>query len=401
MSTPSATAEQAAPIEIFRAGRHRAMTGEELAFSAADLAAAVAAYDPALHEAPIVVGHPSTDAPAYGWVTGLALQGETLTAVPGQVEPAFAAMVRDGRFKKISAAFFRPDAPGNPRPGTWYLRHVGFLGAQPPSVRGLKAPAFAAGEAGVVTFAAAGAPAWAPGWTLGRIASLLRGLREWMLEQSDRETVDRVLPAWELDSLHEEGVRAELDARGQAAPAFSQPNTTEERAVTTTIKPAEPSEQERQLAAEREQLAAERAAFAEQRRTAEAAETETLLTRLVTEGRLPSGLKAQAAAFAAKLEASETVAFAEGQPAQTPLQAFRALLAALPPMVAFGELAPSIPGGEAPGGLGATAAFAMPAGQHGLAVDPAGLELDRRARAYQQAHPNTDYLTAVRAVGGN
>jgi hypothetical protein len=152
---------QIAPIQIFRPGRHTAMDGSTISFSAADIAAAAAAYDPALHEAPIVVGHPRTDAPAYGWVQGLATgEGGGLEATPSQIDPAFAELVRAGRFKHVSAAFYGPDAPSNPKPGVWYLRHVGFLGAQPPAVKGLRPVAFGEAE-GVVEFS----DAW-PEWSL-------------------------------------------------------------------------------------------------------------------------------------------------------------------------------------------------------------------------------------------
>jgi hypothetical protein len=159
---------QMTPIEIFRPGRHTAMDGRQIAFSESDLAAAAAAYDPALHEAPIVVGHPRTDAPAYGWVEGLATgKGGGLEAMPRQVDPAFAELVRAGRFKHVSASFYLPDSPANPKPGAYYLRHVGFLGAQPPAVKGLRPAEFAEAE-GVVEYSDA--------WVLSAIARLFRGL---------------------------------------------------------------------------------------------------------------------------------------------------------------------------------------------------------------------------------
>ena len=52
------------PLHIFKPGKHVAMSGANLNFSEADLAATVLAYDPALHEAPLVIGHPKHDAPA-------------------------------------------------------------------------------------------------------------------------------------------------------------------------------------------------------------------------------------------------------------------------------------------------------------------------------------------------
>lgn len=133
----------AKPLQIFRPGRHTALSGAALEFSESDLAASAAAYDPALHEAPIVVGHPALDGPAYGWVKSLAFAAGALEAEPDQVDPAFADMVGAGRFKKISAAFFPPDSPRNPAPGVYYLRHVGFLGATAPAVKGLRTPVFA------------------------------------------------------------------------------------------------------------------------------------------------------------------------------------------------------------------------------------------------------------------
>ena len=94
----------------------------------------------------IVVGHPVTDGPAYGWVKALNFAAGGLEAEPDQVDPAFAEMVAAGRFKKISASFYPPESPKNPVPGVYYLRHVGFLGAQPPAVKGLRAPSFAEGD---------------------------------------------------------------------------------------------------------------------------------------------------------------------------------------------------------------------------------------------------------------
>jgi hypothetical protein len=132
------------PIQIFRRGRQVASDGTAREFTDADLAATAAGYDPGLHQAPIVVGHPTTDAPAYGWVAGLAYSQPEgiLDATPDQVDAQFADLVREGRLKYVSASFWTPAAPTNPKPGIFYLRHVGFLGAQPPSVKGLRPAEF-------------------------------------------------------------------------------------------------------------------------------------------------------------------------------------------------------------------------------------------------------------------
>ncbi|MEI9885919.1 MAG: hypothetical protein WDN08_05345 [Rhizomicrobium sp.] len=82
-----------------------------------------------------MVGHPSSDAPAYGWAAGLKMDGDRLVADVDQLDPGFAEIVKAGRFKKISPSFYEPDGKGNPKPGAYYLRHIGFLGAQPPAVK--------------------------------------------------------------------------------------------------------------------------------------------------------------------------------------------------------------------------------------------------------------------------
>lgn len=140
------------PIAIFKPGAFTATNGMTLDFSEADLLATAKAYDPALHEAPLVIGHPVMDDPAYGWAASLQFADGLLQAQPRDIAPEFAEWVGRKLYKKISAKFYMPDHPGNPVPGVYYLRHIGFLGAQPPAVKGLPDPAFAEDEFLVVEF---------------------------------------------------------------------------------------------------------------------------------------------------------------------------------------------------------------------------------------------------------
>ncbi len=125
-------------IEIFKAGIHRDSKGRERTWTTADLDKMVSMYNPSTHEAPAVIGHPKDNHPAYGWTAELKRVGDKLMAKFKQVVPEFAAMVEQGLFKKRS---IRVNADGS-------LGHVGFLGAVPPAIKGLKDIEFAQDEEG-------------------------------------------------------------------------------------------------------------------------------------------------------------------------------------------------------------------------------------------------------------
>lgn len=126
-------------IPIFKIGTHTATNGQSLTATAEFLSDVVRGYNPSNHEAPAVIGHPQDNHPAYGWVESLSFDEAkgVLYANFKQLEPQFSQMLNDGRFKKRSASFYPPEHPANPTKGKPYLRHVGFLGAQPPAVKGL------------------------------------------------------------------------------------------------------------------------------------------------------------------------------------------------------------------------------------------------------------------------
>jgi hypothetical protein len=338
-------------LHIFRAGIHQPMQGGALEFREADLAATAAAYDPALGEAPLVVGHPKTDAPAYGWVRALRAEGGDLVAEPHQVEPAFAEMVQAGRFKKISASFYTPNHPSNPKPGAFYLKHVGFLGAAAPAVKGLRDVAFAADEADVVTleFAADGAVSgWRLSWLLADVGGLFRGIRDWMVAKEGVEAAEKLLPAQTVQRMTDEAARmqGEADAARAAAVNVPPPAFAEDKQQETVTVPTEKTDDADRIAAlearERD-LQAREAAFAEADAARRAAEMAAFTEKLVSEARIPQGVVPRILAFAASLPVAGEISFTEGDATvrEAPLDALRAVLAALPARVEFGELAPA------------------------------------------------------------
>lgn len=261
-------------IEVFRPGTFTPMEGKSITYSAADLKAAADAYDKDTAPAPVVVGHPSTDAPAYAWAQAFEYDASAgrLYADVGEINPAFAEEVRKGAYKKVSLSFHAPNSPANPAPGAWYPKHIGFLGGAAPAVTGLRNVQFAASD-GTVTFVAdfAGVPK-------ARVS----------------------VPA----------ARAPVDA------------AVAEREAAFAAKEAELAERWEQLQKKAYSLlSVENANFAE---------------KLISEGRILPTHKNRIVSILDAAAVSPTVSFAEGENPVPMLDALRGVLAEMPVVVSFG-----------------------------------------------------------------
>lgn len=115
------------------------------------MAGCARAYDPRRYPAPLVLGHPASNGPAYGHVRALDAVGGDLFAEV-EPDPALRELVQAGHYKKLSASFWPPAHPENPAPGVWSLRHVGFLGAAVPAVLGLAPVALGGCGASLIAF---------------------------------------------------------------------------------------------------------------------------------------------------------------------------------------------------------------------------------------------------------
>lgn len=331
------------PFEIFKTGKHTSSQGVTLSFSDADLADIAQNYDPANHQAPIVIGHPKQDAPAYGWIKGLSVRGGRLVAEPEQIDTAFSELVTEGRFKKVSAALYAPDQIGNPTPGKYHLRHVGFLGAEPPAVKGLKPIEFAAGD-DFLTFAEIEFAEWRSVWLIESAGRIFRGIRDYFIETADLETADRIIPEWEIEQLTQSAadMRAELRTE-EARPFFSETTPKETDMTTAAQSAATQADIDRRLAelqAREDDVKKRETEFAETARKTRLDEDATFVAAIVKEGRLPIGLQAAATALFSELN-DGTLTFSEGDHTMetTPREAFRDLLQKLPVPVTTGEVA--------------------------------------------------------------
>lgn len=369
------------PLHIFKAGRRKAMCGLTLDFSESDLEASARAYDPARHEAPIVIGHPKHDAPAYGWVKSLAVDGDGLRAESQQVDAEFAELVTTGRYKKISASFYLPHAANNPVPGVYYLRHVGFLGAMAPAVKGLKQAEFADAEDGVIAFA---------DWGMETTASLWRRLREWMIGKHGQEVADEVVPNWQIDSISE-AARLDDNRGSFADPTHNQvlPNTI----ITTNKEQQVTPEEQNRLESENARLKAELAAANSEKQAAAAtrrhADHVAYAEQLITDGQLAPKHKSAVVAFLDFADGDSVIEFGDGDEKQPLAQAFKGFLSGLPKVVDFGEHATKGKSGK--GGDIGSAEFAE------KQTDPERLSLHVDATALA-AEKGISYEQAVRSL---
>ena len=372
------------PLQIFKPGKHTAMSGDALSFSEADLAATAAAYDPAKHEAPIVIGHPKHDSPAYGWVGRLAFADGGLEADPIHVNPDFAEMVSNGLFKKISSSFYAPDSPSNPVPGVYYLRHVGMLGAQPPSVKGLRNPEFSDSEKGVIEFA---------DWDDMQNASLWRAMREWLIGKFGVDEADKVIPGYTVSNL-------EVSAQQEDEP---DPTTTGAAIVAPSFSETHPKGDEMsaedktrlaELEARNKTLEANQVAFAEaeKKRAGDArhADHAAFAEALAKDGKLlPAQKDVAVATLDFMANQDKTVEFGEGDAKKPLVDAFKGLLQALPKQVEFSEV-----GAEAAKSAAAATQFSA---APGYVVDADKMATHMKALSYAEQN-KCDYVTAVKAV---
>ncbi|HHR0444924.1 TPA: peptidase [Pseudomonas aeruginosa] len=309
-------------IPFFRAGRHQDSHGRTVEFTEADVQASIAGYDPALHRAPLVIGHPKGDAPAYGWVRSIQrnASGE-LVAIPEQLNNDFSEGVAAGTWYPRSASWYPPNDPRNPKPGIYYLRHIGFLGAQPPAIKGLSAIQFDDGV-GVVEIEFAD-----PGPGLQASSSLWRRLRDWIVNRYGLEEADKALPSWEIDDVTEAAFRDE--ARG---PAFTEPQRKAEATPVTKDESA-------RIRAENKRLKEQLARRVEDDRAAAHADHLAYAEQLVSRGMKPAHVPAVVAALDFAEAGDFPLEFGEDDDRQPLSEGLKAIFSELAGGVSFAEQA--------------------------------------------------------------
>ena len=344
---------------------------------------------PDITRSPAGFGHPKNDDPAFGWVKGLQSTGGLLSADFSDVDEGAKELVRAKKFKHVSASFYPPTHPSNPVPGKWYLRHVGLLGAMPPSVKGLGAVSFSDAD-GCVEFSEYGQET---------TAGLFRRLRDWMIGKFGQEEADQVVPNWEIDSMREDATRERIN-RAESQPislaAFAEASAppTEPQTPTPPIE-KEPTmtEAEQQALARAEaaekQLAEMKAAQIKAERDAAHSANADFAEGLVKGGKLAPAKKDAVIRVLDFIQyPTETTAdFAEGESAQSLADEVRGLLSGQVTSPIFGEVATATKAAKAASQSAFTADFGE--------ADPESLSHHQRALVLMRKE-NIDYAEAAR-----
>lgn len=132
-------------FEIFKTGTHTSDKGISKEYTLDDLNFIANSYKPEEDEAPIVIGHPEDNDPAFGWVSSLSVSddGKLIADAPeDKLHPDFLDALKEGRYKKRSISL-TPEGK---------LRHIGFLGAAKPAVKGLSDIQFSSPSSEVYEF---------------------------------------------------------------------------------------------------------------------------------------------------------------------------------------------------------------------------------------------------------
>jgi hypothetical protein len=317
------------PIEVFRTGKH---PGSDHLYTAADLDTMVSLYNPAAHEAPVVIGHPTGNAPAFGWVKSLCRKGSVLFAELGDLAPEFVDAWKAGRYKKRSISHY-PDLS---------LRHVGFLGAMPPVVKGLADAQFSEQPGTTIEFMESD-----EAYSFRNVGRLFGQVRDFLIEKFGLESADKILPKWDVDNLastqatepamafaekpanQNQGASVNLE-QALAKIAQLEADLTAEKSNATSF-----SEKATAIATELSTLKAEVATGKKAARTKEFSE---LCDKLISEGRLaPVNKPMTIVSLELAAEAGETRNFAEGE--KKPLDMIKETLTASPVVLEFSEVA--------------------------------------------------------------
>jgi len=317
-------------IPFFKAGTHTDSKGQVHSYTEADLDTITTNYDEKKHTAPVVIGHPKSNYPAYGWVKNLKRIGNVLYAELSDCRDEFKEIVQTGLYKKVSASFYEDGS----------LRHIGFLGAQPPAIKGLPQIEFSDSE-NFVEFTEI--DDWVLESKFKTLKGILRRLREWIIEKEGVDAADKIAGNYDIDRL-EDAVTVKTNSYEEGIINDTGENKMDELTRLKNenedlkTKVTDFSEKVKNLETENNALKTEKAAIAD---TALKKEYREFCENLVKEGKIaPVEVAAHVETMHA-LGKQGVIEFSENNEKKqhNPLESYKKNLSALPKTIEFKEVA--------------------------------------------------------------
>jgi hypothetical protein len=382
-------------IEAFSTGTHVSAEGDESTYTDKDLDNMVAKYaemsdkDPA----PVVIGHPQDNSPAYGWVKSAQRVGDKLMLKVHQLNKDFVDALKNHAYKKVSLSIY--DDPEGPR-----IRHLGFLGAMPPAIKGLAPVSYASSEH-FKTFTEE--------FTMAEKIDIEEIKRENSFfkrlfnmfkidtkQFSEEKTVEKIVDHVETNSVkaQEQGAvppvpngdagikMAEKTDPGEGTlPAPAQKQEGAEARNDANEEASENETLKKRITALESELATLRATMAKDHSEAKQQSNKLFCEELVKEGRLrPADVEMTVLNLEARAKLDEVRNYSEEQ---SSYRKYRETLKAMPKVIEFGEF-PNVPNMTA-----------------GVAVPDAGIDakayIEKSTKDKMAATPNISYWDALKS----
>lgn len=344
-----------------------------------DLHELASTYNPAIAEAPILLGHSMDDitkqsdaAPSFGWVKRIYVKGDNLYA-DLDLTDAMQDLLKSGYYKKRSIAYYGKNSKLSPSKGKLYIRHLAMLGARPPAVKGLEDIKFSepmdmdtdkkqilnekAGEwlrfvlndgvkgypGDIVSFIPE--PAESNNWLFekeGKIAGQFIG--------DDEETYDFTITKTKDGWIKSYRPVIQSDEEAAELYGYAEEEVDEEEAIAESVPIPEPesstiAEPQKapdtstaSLEAKIAELEAQNKKMAEELAEKREQEINAMASKYYSEGKLTEGIfcKTDLIELMQILDSPSVVTFSESKQISV-LDAFTQLLDNLPPLVQFGE----------------------------------------------------------------
>ena len=325
-------------IKVLRTGSFTDRHGVPVIITTDRIDNIVKKYNPELSETPLVIGHPKNDDPAFGWVDSFKRAGEFLLAKPKQVVQEFSEAVNAGRYKYVSCALRDDDT----------VRHVGFLGAEPPAVKGLGSVSLSEGES-FTEIELSEYNVWMEKSILRQMTGMFARLRDLFVEKYGADTADKITTFDDLSNIQRNIDNLEETPTNDVQ-MFSENKTGDSivsKAVEKEGQNADQSAKVAELSEEITRLKTEAAArdktIADAAKAATTREFGEFCNVLVTKGVLTPAVKTIACELSEVLSGVTTdieLSEADGKTSKrSPVDHLKALLNSLPKAIELSEVA--------------------------------------------------------------